>query len=144
MKPLNASRAHRAEKLRAIQPLGWRQPKGYTNGIVAEGRTLFIAGQIGCDPRSATLKLPRGFTAQFERALSNVLDVLREAGGEPGNLARLTIYVVSKKEYRAALKQVGDAWRRRMGSHFPAMALVEVSSLLEDDAKVEIEATAVL
>ncbi|HME90661.1 MAG TPA: RidA family protein [Myxococcaceae bacterium] len=144
MKPLNATRSLRTERLRVVQPLGWRRPKGYANGIVAEGRLLFIAGQIGWDPRSTAAKLPRGFAAQFDRALANVLDVLREAGGEPGNLARLTIYVASKKEYRAAMKQVGEAYRRRMGSHFPAMALVEVSSLLEDDAKVEIEATAVL
>ncbi len=155
MKPPNASRLPRAERARAIQPpraersraiqpLGWRRPNGYANGILAEGRMLFIAGQVGWDPRSSTAKLPRAFVAQFDRALANVVEVLREAGGEPSDLVRLTIYVVSRKEYRASLKQVGEAWRRRVGRHFPAMALVEVSGLVEEDAKVEIEGTAVL
>lgn len=127
-----------------VQPLGWARPRGYSNGVVAKGRMVFVAGQIGWDPTSLKPKLGKTFAAQFDQALSNALSVVREAGGRPEDLARVTIYVSDKKEYLASLKQVGQAWRKRVGQHYPAMTLVEVSSLLEKGAKVEIEVTAVL
>jgi len=105
---------------------------------------VFVAGQIGWDPTSARPKLGKTFAAQFDQALSNALAVVREAGGRPEDLARVTIYVSDKKEYLAAVKPVGQAWRKRVGHHYPAMTLVEVSSLLEKGAKVEIECTAVV
>jgi len=128
--------------LRIVQPAGWASPKGYSNGVEAQGRLLFIAGQIGWDP--VTCKVAKGFAAQFDQALRNVMDVLRAAGGEPGHLARVTLYVSNKRQYVAALKQVGASWRQHVGRHYPAMTLVEVKSLLEPGARVEIEATAVL
>jgi len=133
-----------ADKSRVIQPLGWMKSSGYANGIVAEGRWLFVAGQIGWDPRQKNGRLAKSFAPQFERALDNLLEVLREAGGGPSDLVRLTIYVVDKKEYIAARKQIGEAWIRRVGRHYPAMTLIEVSGLLEPSARVEIEGTAVL
>jgi enamine deaminase RidA (YjgF/YER057c/UK114 family) len=127
-----------------VQPLGWARPRGYANGIAATGRILFVAGQVGWDPTSRKPKFAKTFAAQFDQALANVVAVVREAGGRPEDLARLTIYVTKKAEYVAAAKAVGASWRRRVGRHYPAMALVEVKSLLEPSAKVEIEATAVL
>ncbi len=127
-----------------VQPQGWARPKGFSNGMVAEGRVLFVAGQVGWDPTSAVPKFPATFAAQFAQALSNVLAVVTAAGAGPQNIARLTVYVTDKREYLIALKEVGEAWRLHMGKHFPAMALVQVVGLVEDDAKVEIEATAVL
>ena len=131
-------------KSRAIQPLGWARPRGYSNGIVASGSVLFVAGQIGWEPRSSKPKLAKTFGAQFDQALANVVAVVREAGGVPSDLVRVTVYVTRKTEYVAQLKLVGEAWRRRIGRHYPAMTLVEVTGLLEPGAKVEIEATAVL
>lgn len=127
-----------------VQPLGWARPRGYANGILAEGKILFIAGQIGWDARASSPKLLKTFLGQFDRALANVLEVLREAGGVPENLARVTLYVTDKTEYVEAAREIGKVWRTRIGAHYPAMTLVEVKSLLEPKAKVEIEATAVL
>ena len=127
-----------------ILPDGWVTPRGYSNGVVATGRVCFIAGQIGWDPRTLTPTFPATFAEQFERALANVLEVLRAAGGRPDQLTRLTIYVTDKREYLASLRAIGAAWRALVGAHYPAMALVQVAALLEDLAKVEIEATAVL
>jgi enamine deaminase RidA (YjgF/YER057c/UK114 family) len=127
-----------------IEPLGWGRPRGYSNGVAAEGRWLFIAGQIGWDPRASKPKLERTFTAQFDRALANVVAVVREAGGVPGDVARVTLYVTDKREYLSGLAAVGKSWKRHLGRHFPAMTLVVVKALLEPQAKVEIEATAVL
>jgi enamine deaminase RidA (YjgF/YER057c/UK114 family) len=129
---------------RAIQPLGWARPRGYSNGIAASGTLLFVAGQIGWEPRHSRAKLGKTFAAQFDQALANVVAVVREAGGVPSDLVRVTVYVTRKTEYVSQLKQVGEAWRRRIGRHYPAMTLVEVKGLLEPGAKVEIEATAVL
>ena len=128
----------------AIQPDGWARPSGFSNGMLAEGRLLFVAGQVGWDPTSKAPKFPATFAAQFGQALDNVLAVVRAAGGGPEHVARFTVYVTDKKEYLGALKEVGAAWREKMGKHFPAMALVQVAGLVEDAAKVEIEATAVL
>ena len=108
----------------------------------AGGRTLFIAGQTA---RDGSGRVPAAdFVSQFDRALGNVLAVLRQAGGEPGDIGRFTIYVTDMAQYRASLKPLGEVYRRRMGTHFPAMALVEVKSLVDPQAVVEIEATAVL
>jgi enamine deaminase RidA (YjgF/YER057c/UK114 family) len=131
-------------RAQTIHPLGWSRPRGYSNGILSQGRVLFVAGQIGWDPRSAKPQLARAFAAQFDQALANILEVVRTGGGIPTDVARMTIYVIDKREYLSARKGVGEAWKRRMGRHYPAMTLVEVSSLLEPAAKVEIEATAVI
>jgi len=127
-----------------VQPLGWARPRGYAHGILAEGRILFIAGQVGWDPRNSKPRLPKTFAAQFDQALSNVLAVLRTAGGTPENLARVTLYVTDRDEYDEARGALGDSWRHRVGRHYPAMTLIVVKDLLEPGAKVEIEATAVL
>ena len=125
-----------------INPASLGAPRGYSNGILAkQGRLLFVAGQIAWD---GTRIVSDEFAAQFEKALQNVMTVVREAGGEPTDVCRLTIYVTDKQLYLSALKEVGAAYRRVMERHFPAIALVEVRGLVEDRAKVEIEATAVL
>lgn len=127
-----------------INPAALGKPRGYNNGMLGPigGRVLFVAGQVGWNERQELVG--DGFGAQFEQALANVIAVVREAGGSPVHLGRLTLYVVDRREYEAALDQVGAAYRRLMGEHYPAMALVEVSALLEPGARVEIEGTAVL
>lgn len=127
-----------------VQPEGWAVPRGYSNGIVAQGKMLFVGGQVGWNPKSPTPEFPTGFAAQFEQAMANLLEVVRAAGGKPENVCRLTIYVCDKKEYLGSLKELGAAWRKHFGRHYPAMALVQVVALVEDQARVEIEATAVL
>lgn len=127
-----------------INPEELGAPRGWSNGMLAQagGRTLFIAGQTA---RDGSGQVPAAdFVSQFDRALGNVLAVLRQAGGEPGDIGRFTIYVTDMAQYRTSLKSVGEAYRHRMGTHFPAMALVEVQSLVDERAVVEIEATAVL
>ena len=130
--------------LEIINPESLGAPRGYSNGVLAPagGRLLFVAGQIAWDERQNIVSAD--FVEQFDRALANVLAVVSEAGGGPAQVARLLIYVTDKKEYRARTREVGECWRARMGRHFPAMALVEVKGLLEDEAKVEIEAVAVI
>ena len=126
-----------------VNPASLGAPRGYSNGVLLRGGTiLFVAGQIGWDEDQRIVE--GGFAAQFGRALENVLAVVREAGGAPDDVGRLTIYVTLKQEYLDARKEIGEAYRRLMGRHYPAMALVEVTALLEPGAKVEIEATAVL
>ena len=128
--------------VRALQPPGWPRPKGYANGIEARGRLVFVAGQIGWDETGA---FPDADLAgQLRRALSNVLAVLAEAGAGPEHVARLTWYVTDRDEYLGSLKEIGAAYREVMGRHFPAMAVVVVAGLVEADARVEIEATAVV
>jgi enamine deaminase RidA (YjgF/YER057c/UK114 family) len=130
--------------LKLINPESLGRPRGYANGVLAPegGALLFIAGQIAWDERQQIVSMD--FVAQFERALANVLTVVREAGGTPEQIARLCIYVTDKEEYRARQSEIGACWRKLLGRHFPAMALVEVKALLEDDAKVEIEGIAVI
>lgn len=125
-----------------VNPRTLAAPKGYSHGIIGEGRVLFVSGQIGWD--SASRLVSDRFADQFDQALANVLTVVVEAGGRPDSIGRLTIYVVEKAEYVSAQKEIGERYRARMGRHFPAMTLVEVKSLLEEGAKVEIEATAVI
>ncbi len=126
-----------------INPEALGAPKGFSHGILAApGRLLFVAGQIGMD---ADGRYPSDeFVPQFERALANVLEVVKQAGGRPQDVCRLTIYATDKRAYLDSLKAVGEAYRGLMGRHYPAMALVEVSGLVEDRAVVEIEATAVV
>lgn len=125
-----------------ILPGGWPRPKGYANGVVAQGKMLFIAGMIGWDAQSVFHS--DDFAAQTRQALQNVADVLREAGGKPEHIVRMTWYVTDKREYMAAGKEIGLAFREIIGSYNAAMTAVEVTALMEDRAKVEIEATAVL
>ena len=128
--------------MKILQPPGWARAKGFSNGIAARGRLVFIAGQVG---RTGEGKWEaRDFADQFRQALKNVLDVLKEAKGEPEHIVRLTWYVLDKQEYLAALPGVGKAYRELMGRHFPTMAVVQVSGLVEDEARLEIEATAVI
>lgn len=132
------------EPLRFINPETLGRARGYSNGVVAPkgAALLFIAGQIGWD--EAQRIVSADFVEQFDRALANVVAVVEEAGGTPEQIARLVIYVTDKREYCAAQHEIGERYRARMGRHFPAMALVEVKSLLEDAAKVEIEGIAVI
>jgi enamine deaminase RidA (YjgF/YER057c/UK114 family) len=129
---------------RIVNPPALGRPRGYANGVLAPAgsRILFVAGQVGWDGDQRIVG--PGFVEQFERALANVLAVVAEAGGEPEHVVRLTVYVTSKREYLGHLSELGAAWRRTMGRHYPAMALVEVAGLVEDGALVEIEATAAL
>ena len=120
---------------------GWPRPRGYAHGIAARGRTVFVAGMIGWDAEG---RFPPDLAGQVRQALQNIVDTLAEAGGRPEHLARLTWFVTSKPEYLAAQAQIGQAYRAVLGRHYPAMSVVEVSALLEDQAKVEIEATAVV
>lgn len=127
-----------------INPESLGAPRGYSNGVLGEsgGRLLFISGQIGWDERQQIVS--DDLVEQFERALENVVAVVNEAGGRPDQIARVIIYVTDKNEYRDRMKEIGERYRARMSKHFPAMVLVEVKSLLEDKAKIEIEATAVI
>ena len=125
----------------ALLPSGWPAPKGYANGIRARGELVFIAGQVGWDTHG---RFASGFVAQVRKALQNIVDVLATAGAKPEHVVRLTWYVVNMAEYRASLAAVGAAYRDVMGRNFPTMTLVEVKSLAEPDALVEIEATAVV
>lgn len=129
-------------KIEVVHPKDWAAPKGYANGIAAEGRQVFIAGQIGWD-KDAKL-VSDDFVAQVEQALSNIVQVLAAAGGEPRHLVRINWYVTDKAAYVARQAEIGAAYRRVIGRHFPAMTLLVVAGLLEEGAKVEIEATAVI
>jgi enamine deaminase RidA (YjgF/YER057c/UK114 family) len=128
--------------MQILQPPGWAKPKGYSNGIAAKGRFVFVAGQVGWNPEGRFDA--SDFAAQARQALANVVAVLAEAGARPEHIVRMTWYVTDKAEYLGALREVGAAYRELVGRHFPAMTAVEVSGLVEDGAKVEIEATAVV
>jgi enamine deaminase RidA (YjgF/YER057c/UK114 family) len=125
-----------------LHPRGWKQPKGFANGIAAEGRLVFLAGQVGWNAEQQFET--EDFVAQTQQALSNIVTLVREAGGAPEHVTRLTWFVLDKNEYLSRLRELGQAYRAVMGAHFPAMTLVQVAALVEDRAKVEIEATAVL
>jgi enamine deaminase RidA (YjgF/YER057c/UK114 family) len=125
-----------------LHPKHWRPAKGFANGVAAHGRQVFLAGQVGWNAEQEFAS--DDFVAQVEQALSNIREVLAQAGASPKHLVRLTWYVTDKGEYVARLKEVGEAYRRVIGRHFPAMTLVQVGGLLEERAKVEIEATAVI
>ena len=125
-----------------LNPKHWRRAKGFSNGVVAEGRVVFVAGQVGWNAEQEFES--DDFVAQVEQALANIAAVMAEAGAGPEHLVRLTWYVIDKREYLSRLDDVGQAYRRVIGRHYPAMTLVQVTSLVEDRARVEIEATAVL
>jgi len=128
--------------MQILQPPTWAKPRGYSNGIAATGRFVFIAGQVGWNPSGkfdAT-----DFVGQARQALANIVAILAEADGRPDDIVRLTWYVVDKDEYLASYRALGGAYRELLGSHFPAMTAVQVAGLVEEGAKVEIEATAVI
>lgn len=128
--------------MRILQPPGWTKPRGYSNGIAAEGTQIFVAGQIGwnaqCQFETDDL------AAQTRQALENIVAVLVEAGATPADITRMTWYIVDKHEYLTATREIGHAYRDVIGNHYPAMTLVQVAALLEDRAKVEIEVTAMV
>ncbi len=126
--------------MRFLQPSGWPRPKGYANGIAAVGETIFVGGQIGWDEQG---RFAEGLPAQIERTLGNILAVLAEAGAGPADITRLTWYLVDIDDYMAQQAEIGAAYRRVLGRHFPVMAVVQVVRLVERQALVEIEATAV-
>jgi enamine deaminase RidA (YjgF/YER057c/UK114 family) len=127
---------------RVIQPEGWKRPRGYSNAVAAQGEQIFVAGQIGWNEREEMVSAD--FVAQTAQALRNVITVLRTAGAGPEQLVRMTWYVTDKREYIARASEIGAAYREIIGAVYPAMTLVQVADLLEDGAKVEIEATAVI
>lgn len=126
----------------AVNPEHWPRPKGYSNGVIREGRILAVAGQIGWNERNEFVS--DTFLDQAKQALRNIVAVVRAAGGSPSDIVRLTWYVIDKREYLAATRELGAAYKEILESHYPAMSLVVVAGLLEDRARVEIEATAVL
>ncbi len=130
------------DALTVLQPAGWAAPKGYANGIAARGRLVFVGGQIGWNAEQRFAATD--FVGQARQALANIVAVLAAAGGRPEHVVRLTWYVVDKREYVASTRALGAAYREVMGRHFPAMTAVEVKALIEDAARVEIEATAVI
>ena len=125
-----------------LHPREWKKPKGFANGIVAEGRTVFLAGQVGWNSEQRFDS--QDFVAQVRQALANIVTLVREAGGDVEHITRLTWFVVDKREYLSRLSELGQAYRAVLGKHFPAMTLVQVVALVEDEARVEIEATAVV
>jgi enamine deaminase RidA (YjgF/YER057c/UK114 family) len=128
--------------LRAVNPTGWKRPSGYSNGMVGRGTMVFVAGQIGWNGQEQFES--EDFVAQVRQALRNTVDVLAAAGAKPEHIARMTWFVLDKKEYLKRIGEVGAAYRDTIGSHFPAITLVEVRALVADRAKVEIESTAVI
>jgi enamine deaminase RidA (YjgF/YER057c/UK114 family) len=128
--------------MKILQPTGWPQPRGYSNGLSARGRQVFVAGMIGWDAQG---RFPSAdFAAQARQALENVVAVLAQDGAKPEHITRMTWYVTSRREYLDAGKALGAAYREVIGRHFPVMTAVEVSALMEEQAKVEIEVTAVV
>jgi enamine deaminase RidA (YjgF/YER057c/UK114 family) len=125
-----------------LQPPDWTRPKGFSHGIAATGKLVFIAGQVGTTGQGEWKET--SFAGQFRQALLNILAVLGQAKGRPEHIVRLTWYVLDKQEYLSSLQAVGEAYRELMGKHYPTMAVVQVSGLVEDEARLEIEATAVI
>ena len=128
--------------MQILQPPAWARAKGFSNGIVASGRLVFIAGQVGWTGQGEWKE--KSFAGQFRQTIRNILEVLEQAKGRPEHIVRLTWYVTSRDEYYAELAQIGQAYREVLGRHFPVMAVVQVVALMEAQAKVEIEATAVV
>jgi enamine deaminase RidA (YjgF/YER057c/UK114 family) len=128
--------------MQILQPPDWARAKGFSNGIAASGRLVFIAGQVGWTGQGEWKE--KSFAGQFRQTIQNILDVLAQARGKPEHIVRLTWYVLDRDEYLASLKEVGAAYRELMGKHYPTMAVVQVSGLVERNARLEIEATAVV
>jgi enamine deaminase RidA (YjgF/YER057c/UK114 family) len=137
----SAVRSESETGVRILQPSGWPVPKGYANGMTADGRLVVTGGVIGWDMHG---HLPTDFVAQVRQTLNNIAAILTEGGAKPEHLVRLTWYVVDMEEYLASLKTLGQVYREIFGTHYPAMALVQVVRLVEKEARVEIEATAVV
>jgi enamine deaminase RidA (YjgF/YER057c/UK114 family) len=131
----------RATRHQSLQPPGWPAPKGYANGIKAKGEFVFVGGMVGWDAKE---KFPKGFVPQAKQTLHNIVAVLTEGGAKPEHIVRLTWYVLDMDEYLACRRELGAAYRAVLGDHFPAMALVQVGRLFEPEARLEIEATAVV
>jgi enamine deaminase RidA (YjgF/YER057c/UK114 family) len=141
MSTMMKSEAAATSGLQVLQPSGWPQPKGYANGIMADGRLVVTGGVVGWDIAG---RFADGFVAQVRQTLENIVAILAEGGARPDHLVRLTWYVVDMDEYTANLKALGKAYREVVGTHYPSMALVQVVRLVEPSARVEIEATAVV
>lgn len=139
---MSEQQAHENRGMQILQPPAWALPRGYSQGIVASGKLVFISGQIGWDEQGRFQATD--FVAQTRQALHNILAILAEADGRPEHIVRLTWYVVDKREYLACSKELGQVYRAVMGQHYPAMTVVQVTALVEDQACVEIEATAVI
>ncbi len=141
--PVERALAERETGPAIVQPEGWSRPKGYSNGAVASGRFVVLAGQIGWDPVTATFETD-DFVGQTRQALTNIVALLLEGGARPRDLVRLTWYILDSEEYLSAGREVGAVYRELIGDHYPPMSVVVVSGLLERKARVEIEATAVI
>jgi len=128
--------------MKILQPPSWARPKGFSNGVAAKGQTIFVSGMVGWDAEGKFVS--NEFVGQARQALKNIVEVLAEAKAKPEHIARMTWYVIDKAEYLAASKELGAVYREIIGGHYPAMTAVEVSGLIEDQAKVEIEVTAVI
>ena len=128
--------------MQILQPPGWAKPKGFSNGIAANGRLVFVAGQVGWTGEGKWEA--RDFAGQFRQTLKNIIEILGQGNAKPEHIVRLTWYVIDKQEYLACLKEVGQAYRQLMGRHYPTMAVVQVAGLMEREARLEIEATAVV
>jgi enamine deaminase RidA (YjgF/YER057c/UK114 family) len=128
--------------MQILQPPGWAKPKGYANGVAAEGRLVFVAGQVGWD-ETETFRV-QDFVGQVRQCLKNTLAVLAEAGAGPEHVVRMTWYITDREEYTNNLESMGQVYRESMGRHFPAMTMVEVAALIESEARVEVETTAVV
>jgi enamine deaminase RidA (YjgF/YER057c/UK114 family) len=128
--------------MQVLQPPDWARAKGFSNGIATTGKLVFIAGQVGWTGQGEWKE--KSFAGQFRQTIQNILDVLAQARGKPEHIVRLTWYVLDRDEYLASLKEVGAAYRELMGKHYPTMAVVQVSGLVERNARLEIEATAVV
>ena len=128
--------------MKILQPSGWKTPRGYSNGIAAEGRLVFVSGMIGWDGQERFAG--PDLVSQVRQALANVVAVLAEADARPEHIVRMTWYVLDKREYVAAYKEIGAAYRELIGRHFPTMTAIQVAGLVEDQARVEIEVTAVV
>jgi len=139
---MSEQKSNESKGMQILQPPEWAYPRGYSQGIAASGRLVFISGQIGWDERSRFYTTD--FVIQTRQALQNILTILAEADGRPEHIVRLTWYIVDKHEYLACVKELGQAYRAVMGQHYPVMSVVQVTALIEDQARVEIEATAVV
>ena len=128
--------------MKILQPPSWARPRGFSNGVAAKGQMIFVSGMVGWDGEGKFVS--NEFVGQARQALKNIVEVLAEAKAKPEHITRMTWYVVDKKEYLAASKELGAVYREIIGSHYPAMTAVEVAGLIEEQAKVEIEVTAVV
>jgi enamine deaminase RidA (YjgF/YER057c/UK114 family) len=126
-----------------LQPPGWAKPKGYSNGVAAEGRLVFVAGQVGWNPATCLFETD-DFAGQFRQTLLNTAAVLAAGGAKPEHIVRMTWFITTKQEYLNSLKEIGRAYRDIIGAHYPPMAAIGITALMEDRAKVEIETTAVV